>query len=567
MSFVIQPVNLSAAAIQGVLPADHGGTTLTTFGAANRALYSTSATALAANTLPVAAGGTGATSLTANNVLLGNGTSALQTVAPGTSGNVLTSTGTSWSSQTLLAGVITGTASGSISTGNPVQVNTNGTLSAATVTTGASSIGTTDTVTLFSSAGYTVIYCPSPGVYVAFYGDSVNGYVTGRIGTPASNGTVTWSAQTILTTGNTYTGGYSAVYISAGLVVVTAGQGTGSPGIIMPVTVTTTTLTAGTASFSGRSDNYSAVSWNPTLQVGGVLSRDGSTGSTTMTGFTVSGTTVTAGSPVGTYSSNEFNLAFDLSSGYFILIGRVAGNFMAAQAFAISASRVVTEYVLTTVYTGGPSGTTPVIGIVYVPTVGKVLIAAGNDTINPVLFYINLSGTTPSAVGTTTASVQASAKYFALGYDSVNDVVCLTYSAVTTSFKNAICFTPNGTTITLGSATQVNTNASNNNNSGRLAFDTTNQRILLPMAAASIQTVTFKDASTTLTSNNFIGFSKDNYTNGQTAQVYVVSGVATGLSGVSIGVKNYVSGLGVSTTDTGIYAGVGLSATSLLVKG
>ena len=50
-------------------------------------------------TLPVANGGTGATSLTANNVILGNGTSAVQVVAPGTSGNVLTSNGTTWVSQ------------------------------------------------------------------------------------------------------------------------------------------------------------------------------------------------------------------------------------------------------------------------------------------------------------------------------------------------------------------------------------------------------------------------------------------------------------------------------------
>lgn len=50
-------------------------------------------------TVAVANGGTGATTLTANNVLLGNGTSAVQAVAPGNSGNVLTSNGTSWVSQ------------------------------------------------------------------------------------------------------------------------------------------------------------------------------------------------------------------------------------------------------------------------------------------------------------------------------------------------------------------------------------------------------------------------------------------------------------------------------------
>jgi hypothetical protein len=55
----------------------------------------------------VANGGTGATTLTANNVLLGNGTSAPLFVAPGTNGNVLTSNGTTWASTTPAAGFST----------------------------------------------------------------------------------------------------------------------------------------------------------------------------------------------------------------------------------------------------------------------------------------------------------------------------------------------------------------------------------------------------------------------------------------------------------------------------
>jgi hypothetical protein len=46
-------------------------------------------------------------SLTANNVLLGNGTGAPQVVAPGTNGNVLTSNGTTWTSAILPAGGLT----------------------------------------------------------------------------------------------------------------------------------------------------------------------------------------------------------------------------------------------------------------------------------------------------------------------------------------------------------------------------------------------------------------------------------------------------------------------------
>ena len=48
--------------------------------------------------LGVANGGTGSSTLTANNLVVGNGTSAVSFIAPGTSGYVLTSNGTTWSS-------------------------------------------------------------------------------------------------------------------------------------------------------------------------------------------------------------------------------------------------------------------------------------------------------------------------------------------------------------------------------------------------------------------------------------------------------------------------------------
>jgi hypothetical protein len=84
--------------------------------------------------LTVADGGTGVSTLSANAVLLGNGTSALQTVAPSTSGNVLTSNGTTWTSATATnfgvgqtwQDVASSRASGTTytnSTGKPIMVN------------------------------------------------------------------------------------------------------------------------------------------------------------------------------------------------------------------------------------------------------------------------------------------------------------------------------------------------------------------------------------------------------------------------------------------------------------
>lgn len=73
--------------------------TIGTMAAQNKtAVDITGGTIVGITDLAVADGGTGSSTLTANAVLLGNGTSALQTVAPGTSGNVLTSNGTTWQS-------------------------------------------------------------------------------------------------------------------------------------------------------------------------------------------------------------------------------------------------------------------------------------------------------------------------------------------------------------------------------------------------------------------------------------------------------------------------------------
>ena len=92
-----------------VKKADDGllsGGLVTSFSAGSTGLTpstSTTGAVTLAGTLAVANGGTGLTTLTANNVILGNGTSAPLFVAPGTSGNVLTSNGSSWVSQAPVA--------------------------------------------------------------------------------------------------------------------------------------------------------------------------------------------------------------------------------------------------------------------------------------------------------------------------------------------------------------------------------------------------------------------------------------------------------------------------------
>ena len=106
--------------------------------------------------LPVASGGTSLTTLTANNVILGNGTSAPSFVAPGSNGNVLTSNGSTWASTTPAgAGNLTGavtsvglaTSLGSFSSSNLLGALTDET------GTGVAVFGTNPTLTGVTLAG------------------------------------------------------------------------------------------------------------------------------------------------------------------------------------------------------------------------------------------------------------------------------------------------------------------------------------------------------------------------------------------------------------------------------
>jgi hypothetical protein len=82
------------------------GTATSFDGSANISIDATAVNAdgITSGTLAVARGGTGATTLNSEAVIIGNTTGAVKFVAPGTDGNVLTSNGTAWVSEAISAG-------------------------------------------------------------------------------------------------------------------------------------------------------------------------------------------------------------------------------------------------------------------------------------------------------------------------------------------------------------------------------------------------------------------------------------------------------------------------------
>jgi len=126
-SFVLSNAsgNIDGSAAQKAIPSgivvgttDTQTLTNKTINGSNNTISNVSLTTGVTGTLPVANGGTGRATLTANNVLLGNGTSTVNFVAPGTSGNVLTSNGTTWQSTAPPSATIASTAEAQAGTNN-----------------------------------------------------------------------------------------------------------------------------------------------------------------------------------------------------------------------------------------------------------------------------------------------------------------------------------------------------------------------------------------------------------------------------------------------------------------
>ena len=167
-------------------------------------------------TLPVANGGTGATALTANNVVLGNGTSAVQVVAPSTSGNVLTSNGTTWASSAPAAGgatSINGLSDGT-NDGSSVGLGTNALANDDGTTNKSTALGTSSLTANTSGYRNTAIGFESLLSNTTGSNNTASGYKALSLNTTSSyNTAVGGFALRAQTTGNRNTAsGYQSMF-------------------------------------------------------------------------------------------------------------------------------------------------------------------------------------------------------------------------------------------------------------------------------------------------------------------------------------------------------------------
>lgn len=384
-------------------------------------------------------GGTGLTSLTTNNVVLGNGTNNVQLVAPGTSGNVLVSNGTTWISNVVTTNVSSVTGTLSVANGGTGQTTyTNGqllignstgnTLTKATLTAGTNITITNGagSITINSAAGAasTPIATDISGTdYTLTLPSAINASVTQfpnmtpialdatkelmLIYGASSLQAVVWDSSsstfgtTVLVRSGTFTNmnTVAAVLLSSTSVLVSslATSGTALETVVLSISGSTITVNTAVATTLGATSTLIAANTRfVTCGTSYILNYyDVTTSQPRFRAITVSGTTPTLGSELVYAGGTAYHTTYALSSSVFLSLS-VSNTFVYAYPVSVSG----------TTLTGGTAASTAA-------TSNTALVSGLLSTNNVAISYFSTSTTNCScavvSVAATVASISVAA--------------------------------------------------------------------------------------------------------------------------------------------------------------
>ena len=521
-------------------------------------------------TLPVANGGTGATTLAANNVLLGNGTSALQAVAPGTVGNVLTSNGTTWTSTALPPSgpTLTAVASGTLADGSTVVVNADGTVS---VVAGASqAVGSPTVFESASTGNISATYDSAAQRVVIAYQDNGNSFFGTAIVGTVSGTSISFGTAVVFRSAPTPS--ISATYDSNAQRVVIAYRDNGNTnfGTAIVGTVSGTSISFGTAVvFESATTTSIVATYDSAAQRVVIAYRDdGNLEFGTAIVGTVSGTSISFGTAVvfRNTSTTVISVTYDSAAQRVVIAYQGNSSFGTAIVGTVSGTSI--SFGTAVVF---ESATTTSISATYDSAAQRVVIAYqdnGNSSFGTAIVG-TVSGTSIS-FGTAVVFESATTASISATYDSAAQRVVIAYrDNGNSSFGTAIVGTVSGTSISFGAAVVFES-------AGTLlistAYDSAAQRVVIAYRDdGNLEfgtSVVFRNEFTN--ARNFIGFSNAAYTNGQTATIQIVGSVDDAQSGLIPGRSYFVQNdgtLGLTPANPSVFAGTAVAANRIIVKG
>ena len=528
------------------------------------------------NALGVTSGGTGLATLPANNVLIGNGTSAVASVAPSTTGNLLTSNGTTWTSAPPPVGIpsLNAVASGALTNGATVIVNADGTVSAV--------FDQTESIAATTALGFSVsaaaipsahnmasVYDPiSQKVIVVARNASNSNRPTAIVGT-VSGTTISFGSPVQIEA--VEAANLSIAYDTvANKVVIAYRDNTNSPfpGNAVVGTVSGTSISFGTiVSFkSAIATQETAMVYDTNAQkIVICYTASGNLGEAVV--GTVSGTNIT----FGTAAVFDAGQASQVSACYHSVEQKVVLSYSGVSTFG----RAIV---------GTVSGTTISFGPIYtfasnIRDDNRAVYDVGQ---NKVVIFSERQGTpftleayVSTVVGSlitfgSAVSVDTNVAFTDAVYDAFAQKIVVAYrDELNTNFGTYRVGTVSGTSITFGAVTVFESNTTSNIS---LCYDESVKKVVFSyeISTGSVSRIFTSPIATNLTTENFIGFSNAVYANGATATIQIVGAVDDAQAGLTPGQSYFVQNngsLGLTAGSPSVFAGTAVAATKIITKG
>ncbi len=336
---------------------------------------------------------------------------------------------------------------------------------------------------------------------------------------------------------------------------------------------------------------------------------------------TVSGTSISFGTPVVFYNntSNEWSVTFDSSSNKVIVAGQGSGS---SDAGAIVGTVSGTSISFGTfVFLGGGGGSS--LSPVYDSSTNKTVIFYRNGSSGRGAAIVGTVSGTSISFGTSVDFELADTSLITSTFDSNSSKLVAVYQdEANSSYGTAVVGTVSGTSISFGTPTVFESDSISGTS---VTFDSNLNKVVIaylrgdfgraivgtvsgtsisfstPIVFESADTryigmaydsnaqknvIAYSDegnsdygtgivyqplsVSTTLTAENYIGISDAAYSSGATATIQIAGAVDDAQSGLTAGQQYFVQvdgSLGLTAADPSVVAGTAVSATKLIVKG
>ena len=470
---------------------------------------------------------------------------------------------------------ISGIASGTLANGQTVIIHSDGKVGFITET--ALSTPTVSDPVVFESA-YTqwtsAVYDSNSNKVVIAYRDKGNSdYGTAVVGT-VSGTSITFGKPVIFE----YDGVQHvyATYDSNSNKVVIAYRDNGNSeyGTAIVGTVSGTSISFGSATvFESAETDYISATFDSSNNKVVIAYRDvGNSNYGTAVVGTVSGTSISFGTPVVFESvrSDNISATFDSSNNKVVIAYKDTGNASYGTAIVGTVSGTSISFGTAVVFN---SETTSYFSATFDSANNKVVIAyrdSGNSGAGTAVVG-TVSGTSisfGSAVVYETGNTIRNSSTF----DSARNKVIITYydNENSNDYGTFVVGTVSGTSISFGTPVVFDSSSTNYPSA---TYDSTNNKVVISYLDGGNSNygtaVVVNNTGTTLTTENFIGFSDAAYTNGQTATVQIITALDDAQSGLTTGSKHYVQTDGTLSTTAGspsVLAGTAISDTEIIVK-